>query len=989
MNRFTLKASVLAVQGALALLVAAPAVRAQEDADVQALTNPASQIQAGVVVVSKDSAKAGEYNGLDRRGARPDLSFDLRGGAAWDAADATRWRLFGSDLGLMNRSLQAQYGEQGRFRLDLGYDSIVHQLSDSYQTPYLGAGGTTLTLPGSWQAPLFQTGAAMGSGNTYPAPSASMLGLAATSTASPLVTGTAYICRGTTNGCAVNPALGNAYTTGYVTTNAANVAMLAQNQTDLGDFHAQGLSTRRERTRFATSVNFSHAWDGSIGLLHEDKRGLKQLGVVNSGNGGYATENAVVIPELVDTSTEQFNAALNYHAAHGFATLAYNGTLFTNHAKAMSLDNPYASGSYGGVAQAGYGVAGAMITEEPDSTYHQVRATGGLDLGSRTHLVGDLAIGRSAQNDAFILDPAVFATPSGAASPATANGTVLGANSAHAAVVTRNFDLKLTSRPLDRLRLAAAYKFDERENQTPVNTYAWYDAGAKNFGAPSGSTASPLGGATIAGIPAATPLYSGVNIVANRPYSRRVNQLDASADYELGHGQSLRAGANYAATERWCAGTWIDCSFADQARDKTASLEYRFRLTATVNGRISGEVGRRNVDYNPNAWMSLVPALGATNIPGLVAASGGAWNGSVLGFLNANGLAATGLPITANTPSGLTGNALLTYQALYGTGNGSLSNNYYGNHNVTANWPGLEVANMADRDHHRLRASADWQVSERLALQGSADYRHEKYPQSVYGLQGTDRLAFNLDGDFAASDSLALGAYATLEDQVTRTAGNSGSNGSVSAVTAANTGPAYVTGSTLVGTTTARNTLVTGLCAADSASVTGITSPTPYQVYGNNVKVDPCNTWSTQMHDRVGTVGLSATQRAFLVPQLTLKGEASYSRAVGRNNVGGGFYYANPLATYTANVPAMYYVRAQAMPDTITTTVRLRMNADYAASRNATLRLSWGFSRLTDEDYQYATNLPAGTSGTVMPTFVAAPNYVVQVVGVSYILRMQ
>jgi hypothetical protein len=976
---------------ALLLAFGAKPGHAQEDQSAKELTTPTQSVEVGVEGVSKSSAKAGEYNGLEKSGAHVIGNFDLRGGAPYDSGDATRWRISGTDLGLETREVRGEYGQQGSFRLSIGYDELLRNRegSDSYLTPYLGTGGTILTLPGNWQAPLFQTGAAMSASNGYPAPAGSMLGLAATGTSSPLVTNTTYFCRGASNGCAANAAFGGAFTTGYATGSAANIAMLAQNAADLADFHGVDLSTKRQKYLFGATKTINHQWDASFTAQREDKKGLKELGVVNAGNGGYGGENAVIIPELIDTSTDSFNAALNYKTQDAFLTVAYFGEFFTNNAKSMTLDNPYGVGTYGGTAQTAYGASGATISEEPDSNYNQLRLTGGYDISKTTKVVADFAYGRNAQNDSFILDSGIFGTPTGTTGAAANNGTYVPVNSANALVVTKSFDLKLTSRPISQLTLNGAYKYDDRDNQTPVNSYVWYDAGAKNFGTATGGAASPLNGATIPGIPAALPLYSGVDITANRPYSKRVNQLDFSGDYALGHGQAVKAAVQWQSIDRGCSGTWIDCSFADSTRETTGTLEYRFRASDSLNGRVAGEYGARHADYNANAWMSLVPALQATNIPGLAAAGGGAYSGSVIGFLNANGLSAYGLPLPANAASPYSGNTLLTYQALFGTGNGGLSNNYYGNHNITNNWPGLDVFNMDTRDHTRLRGSLNWQASEVFTTQFGADYRHDKYPDSSYGLTKSDRFSLDLDGDYNAGNDLSVSGYVTYESLESDTAGNATSNGSINAVTAAAVGPAYTGGAPGVPAGAARNTQVSGLCPADSATVTGISNPTQYQIYNANLKVDPCTVWTTQMRDKVDTLGVALTKKRFLTPKLNVRGDLSWSRAVTTNDMGGGFYYANPAATYVTGLPAVYYINAQSLPEVVTTTVRLRLAGDYKVTKSGTVKVSYTFLDLHTNDYQYPTNQPANTSGSVMPDFEAAPNYAVHILGVSYVYTFQ
>ncbi len=105
-------------------------------------------LDLGVGAVSDDSAKFGDYTGLDKKGA-----FAVVGGAM-------RYRnevgLFGSvtasDLGLDARTLAAEVGQEGLYSLRLRYAEIPRHLSDSAATPFLGNGSNLLTLPAGFPA---------------------------------------------------------------------------------------------------------------------------------------------------------------------------------------------------------------------------------------------------------------------------------------------------------------------------------------------------------------------------------------------------------------------------------------------------------------------------------------------------------------------------------------------------------------------------------------------------------------------------------------------------------------------------------------------------------------------------------------------------------------------------------------------------------------------------------------------------------------------
>ncbi|MEO8103753.1 MAG: MtrB/PioB family decaheme-associated outer membrane protein [Betaproteobacteria bacterium] len=138
---------------AFASLAHAAAVPTEAATDTDALaelTRPSSTIDIGAGAVSEGSFAAGNYTGLDRKGGYAIGGVDLRGSQysyGNPADDKTRWRFTGTNLGLSSRNLAGEYGRQGAYRITFGYDALPRLYTDSYQTPFLGAGSTSLTLP--------------------------------------------------------------------------------------------------------------------------------------------------------------------------------------------------------------------------------------------------------------------------------------------------------------------------------------------------------------------------------------------------------------------------------------------------------------------------------------------------------------------------------------------------------------------------------------------------------------------------------------------------------------------------------------------------------------------------------------------------------------------------------------------------------------------------------------------------------------------------
>ncbi len=105
-------------------------------------------VDAGLGNVSNGSSKFGEYTGLNKQGG----FFIGDGSARFRGADAYYWNINAANLGLDSRSLDAEGGRQGRYKLILKYDELPHTLSDSARTPFVGNGGASLTLPPGFPA---------------------------------------------------------------------------------------------------------------------------------------------------------------------------------------------------------------------------------------------------------------------------------------------------------------------------------------------------------------------------------------------------------------------------------------------------------------------------------------------------------------------------------------------------------------------------------------------------------------------------------------------------------------------------------------------------------------------------------------------------------------------------------------------------------------------------------------------------------------------
>lgn len=98
-------------------------------------------LDVGAGSVSDKSAEFGQYNGLNKKGGFfiGDAAVRSRG------EDGAYWKFNASNLGLDTRSVDAEGGKQGSYKLQFKYDETPHRIWDGALTPF--SGSTSLTLP--------------------------------------------------------------------------------------------------------------------------------------------------------------------------------------------------------------------------------------------------------------------------------------------------------------------------------------------------------------------------------------------------------------------------------------------------------------------------------------------------------------------------------------------------------------------------------------------------------------------------------------------------------------------------------------------------------------------------------------------------------------------------------------------------------------------------------------------------------------------------
>lgn len=533
-EKFVPRKLVVAVQLAMTALVA-PAAYA--DVAVEEFTTPEQTAQVGAIYTSRDSYKFGEYNGLPDRGYRADLNFSLVGKGK-DDNSLLYWKAEGSNLGLDTRRLEVEGGQQGKFNVKAFYDELTHQISDSYQTIFLGTGSTALTLPSS-----------------YPA-IASRLSNATDSTASGKTTYNSlanWANIQSPNAAAVNS------TTGTIVNNQTGPAYVIP-----ALMHNFNVATKRSTLGGEFSVEIAPGWDARFGVREEHKDGSKLTGFAFA-----SASTAAMLVEPVQYRTNTYEGTVNYKSEKATASVTYSYSTFRNAASSWTAATPFATGSVLNNQ--------ALLAGPPANEMQQLTAKGTYRIDPKNRFSYELSAASMTQN-------AMFNYQSG-------TGWSVPVSSAGAKVNTESMVLRLNSRPTSNLVLNGSWKYDNRDNQTPVRTYrvAFADS-------------------------ATAPTASGD--ITNDPINTRKNLVNLDGEYTVSRGHTVKASYGYEKIDRGSDGngaapsrtTTVNGSTANSndftlpvhvTKENTFGLEYRNTALENITGRLAYSWSeRRAKDYS-------------------------------------------------------------------------------------------------------------------------------------------------------------------------------------------------------------------------------------------------------------------------------------------------------------------------------------------------------------------------------------------------------
>jgi len=132
-------------------------VFAQDDFDIgaapvqkappQILTNA---VEIGSGYQNLNSYYFGRYGGVTGAGPFPTFDATVNGRSPWDSGHTWFWNINAHLYGPDTRAVQADIGEQGKWRFSANYDAFTRWFTESAQTPFNDVGTSQLTLPADW-----------------------------------------------------------------------------------------------------------------------------------------------------------------------------------------------------------------------------------------------------------------------------------------------------------------------------------------------------------------------------------------------------------------------------------------------------------------------------------------------------------------------------------------------------------------------------------------------------------------------------------------------------------------------------------------------------------------------------------------------------------------------------------------------------------------------------------------------------------------------
>lgn len=299
----------------------------------------------------------------------------------------------------------------------------------------------------------------------------------------------------------------------------------------------------------------------------ERRQGRKVVGAVIGNSGG--NPRAALLPERRNWQTHESDSKLRFASETAQFELGYQNSFFDDFDDSLTWQNPYTRNAQWFPASQGYPTGFGRKGLAPDNEFHQIYGSGGYNLPWwRTRIAGSASFAWYRQDDDFLpysVDDTLFAVT-----------TPLPRGDAQGEIDATNVHLRLTSRPLDKLRLTASYRLDDRDNDTPRDVFIY-----------------------VPGDSALQDTITSARARMNLPNSYRLHEGRIDLAYEVWRRTELSAGYEHQREIR----SWTE---TDELDDSIVRAGFRTRALSWADFRVDGMYTRRAAgDYYyqaPAAW---------------------------------------------------------------------------------------------------------------------------------------------------------------------------------------------------------------------------------------------------------------------------------------------------------------------------------------------------------------------------------------------------
>lgn len=379
---------------------------------------------------------------------------------------------------------------------------------------------------------------------------------------------------------------------------------------------------------------------------------------------------------------------------------------------------------------------------------------------------------------------------------------------------------------------------------------------------------------------------------ANTPLSLRKTQWELAGDYRLSSDQHVRLAYNREDVRRWCdqyavsvgiaagasgyypAGT--NCVVATGSYDNKLGATYKVRASEDVNLNVGYSFSKRVTTSDPNAITSRIGTVGNVNL--------------------------SAVPLIWGINS--------------------------------SDFRGFYPVFDASRKEQMLKAGANWQTTEKLALALGGKYTDDKY-DSQWGEQKGNSWSMNLDANYAYSEYGSITAYMTRQH---------------------------------------RQRNMTDLLRSPTSANSAATAAA--------LNIPPGANWTDQQKDNDTTIGVGAKQNGMMASRLEFGEDLTYTS--GKTGYTTVFNYA-AATTGGLTCASPQFLTCGTLPEVNNHVVQLKLSGKYTLDKNSKIAVGYIYQHMKSTDYYY-NGLQAGyTPNALMPTNQQSPNYTVNVVTASYL----